>query len=200
MERNEDTTMNRPRLLAALLLAACVAASPLLAFGQSASPPSADDAALRRQIANQYAQISAAFRRKDARGMMVFATPDFTVRTPDGRVLSRAQAQQNVQQNVDTIRTVQRDQYTIDRMDVRGDGATAVCHVTERSVVAFNDTRGEFGPVGKSHALDVTTRYRDTWINTGPESWRMKRSEMLSTRILLDGRPYRPSRTRPKRP
>jgi len=193
--------MTRPRFFAALLPALLAAhlAAPEIVFGQSPSSPAAANP-VRAQITAGYDQISAAFRRKDAPGMMALATSDFSVRTPDGRVLSRAQAQQNVQQNVDTIRTVRSDRYTLDRMDVRGDGATAVCHVTERSVAQFNDTRGEFGPVGKSHALDVTTRYRDTWINTGPESWRMKRSEMLSTRILLDGRPYRPSRTRPKKP
>ena len=196
--------MNRPRLLAALLLAACLAAAPLLAFGQSASPPSADDAALRRQIADQYAQISVAFRRKDASGMMVFAAPNFQAKVPDGRTLNRKEAQQNLQQNVDALRTIRENRYTLDKLTRRG-AATVVCHVTEHFNVVFNDTRGEFGALGKSHNIVGKTTYRDVWTaptaptGDAPASWQMTRSEMTSTQIRLDGRRYRPSRTRPKR-
>lgn len=194
-------TVRAVTLLLGVWLSPIVVVPP--AAGQNASAASATDAAasIRAGIEAGYARISEAFRRKDAPGVLALATPDFRVRIPGGRVLSRAQAQQNVQQNVDTIRSVQSDQYTIQKIAVRA--TSAVCDVTERSRVTFNDTRGEFGPIGKSHALAVTTIYRDTWVRSpdssgGDATWRIKRSEMLSTRLLLDGRPYRPSRTRPR--
>ncbi len=187
------------------LLAACLAGSGIT-FGQSAPPPPADEAALRAQIVDRYAQISAAFRRKDAPGMMAFAAPNFQAKVPGGRTLNRAEAQQNLQQNVDALRTVRENRYTLDKLTRHGGPANVVCNVTEHFNVVFNDSRGEFGALGKSHALAGTTTYRDTWKKTnaapnaeGMASWQMVRSEMLSTQIRLDGRPYRPSRTRPKR-
>lgn len=187
-------TLPRCRLFA-LLLPTLLAAA---AFGQSVSR-SADGTA-RQQIAERYARISAAFRRKDAPGMMVFAAPNFQAKVPGGRTLNRTEAQQNLQQNVDALRTIRENRYTLNKI-VRSGEANVVCHVTEHFNVVFNDTRGEFGALGKSHILAGTTTYRDTWTNGGndPASWQMTRSEMLSTQIRLDGRPYHPSRTRPKR-
>jgi len=187
---------------AGLLLALAAGLTPAttaraLAGQDARGAPTEAAAAARTQIEAAYAKISAAFRRKDVTGVMAFATADFQAKVGPNRTLNRAQAQQNLQQNVDTIRSVREDRYTLGRLVLNG--PRAVANVTERFTVEFNDTRGEFGAVGKSHRLAGTTRYRDTWTNGSGGEWRMKRSEILSTRLLLDGRPYRPSRTRPKR-
>lgn len=155
----------------------------------------ADDPAARREIEAAYARISASFKRQDAAGMMAFATGDFKVRTPGGRVLNRQQAQDNVQLNLDTIRSVTENRYTLGKLTWKGNDA--IVPVTERFAVTYKDTRGEFGAVGKLHKVAGTTTYRDVWTKQGG-TWKLRLSEMRAIRLTIDGRPYRPRRTRPQ--
>jgi len=150
-------------LLLPVLIAVCGLSGVRPAAGQNA--PRLTDATIRQQIADRYAQISAAFRRKDAPGMMAFAAPDFQAKVPGGRTLNRAEAQQNLQQNVDALRTIRENRYTLNKLTRRG-ATDVICHVTEHFNVVFNDTRGEFGALGKSHTLTGTTTYRDSRGNT----------------------------------
>jgi ketosteroid isomerase-like protein len=154
-------------------------------------------AAARREIEAGYNQISAAFKREDADAMLALTTPDFQVKTPNGRTLNRAAALQNLQSNFDTIHAIRDDRYRIQKVALKG--ASAVVLVTERSAVAFMDSRGEFGAVGKTHEVVSTTDYRDTWVKQTDGGWRQRRSEIRDVRVTLDGRAYRPTTTRPRR-
>ena len=175
-------------------LAAMLALTAITAAGVRAEDP----AAVRREIEAGYARISAAFKRQDAAAMLALATPDFQVRTPTGRTLNREAARQNLQNNLDTIRAIRENRYHVHKVTVQSNGA--VVHVTERYAVSFLDSRGEFGAVGKTHEVAGTTTYRDTWVKQdGGGAWRLRRSEILGMKLTLDGRPYRPTTTRPRK-
>lgn len=154
-------------------------------------------AAARREIEASYNQISAAFKQKDAQAIFALTTPDFQVKTPNGRTLNRAAALQNLQSNFDTIHAIRDDRYRVQKVTLKG--ATAVVLVTERSAVTFMDSRGEFGAVGKTHEVVSTTDYRDTWVKQAEGGWRQRRSEIRDVRVTLDGKAYRPTTTRPRR-
>lgn len=172
-------------------------AAALMALDAGGARAQDATAAARREIEAGYAAMSAAFKREDAEGVLAPATSNFEVRAPGGRTLSREAARQNLQNNFDTIRTVRENRYNIQKVTLRS--GSAVVLVNERSAVVFMDSRGEFGAVGKTHDVVSATDYRDTWVKEQDGAWRLRRSEILATRLTLNGKPYRPTTTRPRR-
>lgn len=153
-----------------------------------------DLAAARRQIEAGYARISQAFHQKDATGMMAPATADFRAIDLAGKTLPRADAQERLRQNFDTIRAVKGNRYIVDKITPRG--KELVVNVSEKFAVVFRDSRGDWGPLGVVHTLSGTTTYRDVWGESSGGQWQMKQSRMVSSKVLVDGRPYRPAAAR----
>jgi ketosteroid isomerase-like protein len=190
-------------VVAAATVVAAVLAGPRAAVaakerGEAPAAAATSPSSVRSQIEAAYARISGAFHREDVQAIMSETTSDFSA-LARGQTLDRAAAQATLQQNFDTITSVQADRYTINRVTMRGPTVADV-DVTERSLVTFMDSRGEFGALGKTHKIAARTVYRDTWVQQPDGAWKMKRSQMRSTSITIDGRRYRPTRARPIQP
>ena len=74
---------------------------------------------------------------------------------------------------------------TVERLLVRGDTAEAL--VTTRSSWFFTDAAGTYGEAGKERHRASHDRRLDTWVQS-EGAWRLRRSDLLSTELSIDGR------------
>lgn len=147
------------------------AVATALILALATGPGRAEDAAVRGQIEAQMARFQKAFRNKELAAMRSITTPDFTMKSPDGTVSSRKEAESVIAAEMKSIRSIKEWTLKIERLTVKGNVATAI--VSERMVAQVAN------PLGKDRLSVANARMRETWIKTSA-GWRYKRAEALS--------------------
>lgn len=116
--------------------------------------------------------------------MRAWASAGFAVPTVDRDSYARnAEAFRN-RTNPPQLRD-RKYEVTLDRILVRGD--TAEVLVTTRASWYFTDAAGTFGEAGKEHRRSSHDRRIDLWVQ-GSGEWRLRRAELISTEVAIDGR------------
>ncbi len=182
---NSIVTGRLSNLALALLLAALVAMAEF-GLGQQVANTRDQDAA-RAAIMQLHARHDDALSRGDtqewARWYRDHTTPDYREKQWRGKVSSRAQvieamewvaAQPGIMAGIHLAASTR-----LDRLSLQGE--QAVADVTEWSrVVQRHPTK---------HTVSGTDSRRETWVKVGTE-WKMRRSEELSHRTVIDGVDY----------
>ena len=138
----------------------------------------ADDKAIRKNIASNYASISQAFKKSNIAVMTAFMTSDFRAARPDGQSLDRDQVEADFKQQRASFTSVDWHR-KIEKLSV--EGAEAVVTVSGSLVGTTSDGQG------KHHKLLLVSTSRDTWVDTGI-GWKIKASEVLVFHMTIDGK------------
>ena len=143
-----------------------------------------DDKAVREELTRDYAKVSAAFKAKDMKTINDFMTPDFVLKQQNGTTKTRAEV------NVDFMRQMMALESgdwkrSITKLTVTGDKATVLVDGNFDGVMKNPQKPDE------KHRFTQDAKGRDTWVKT-PAGWRIKGSEVLSMKMLMDGKPFNP--------
>ena len=134
----------------------------------------------RERLGRAYEQAGEAYRKKDAAALMKLVTDDFSQRMPDGQVIRLDQVEPFLRDWFATADAV--TDYEVRIGDLTLTGAEAVAMITENVTTRFA------GPDGALHERTQANTARATWTHT-PGGWRIRRSEYLDGRMLVDGAP-----------
>ncbi len=140
----------------------------------------AEDAAVKKAIAGQYAKITQGYKTKTLKTILEVTTSDFTIKTQTGQIVTRQQLEAAFSQQMSFLQKVTESSFKINKLTVKGSEATLEVKSTLSGIVA------DLQQKGKTHALDSVTDYRDVWITAGGV-WKRKRSEILKTTLKVDG-------------
>jgi ketosteroid isomerase-like protein len=132
----------------------------------------ADNDAVRKQIEAQIARFQAAFRKKDIAAMRNITTPDFTLKSRDGTVSTRREANAALVVEMKSIKSIKSWTIKIEKLTVKGNVATAI--VSERMVASVADR------YLKERETLNTGRMKETWVKTAA-GWSYKRAEQIAS-------------------
>lgn len=132
----------------------------------------ADDATVRKQIKAQMARFQDAFRRKDLAALRAIATPDFTMKSKNGVVSSRREAEAAMAADMKAIIEITSWTLKINAIKVKGDVANLV--VDERMTAKLAS-----GLSGRRVSVS-RLRMKETWVKM-PNGWRYKKAEALES-------------------
>lgn len=141
----------------------------------------ADDAATKKAIDKQYSKIAQAVRNKKLKSLDTVFTPDYTVKTPEGQVITYQQLQANLGLRLSFLQKITDASAKISKLSVKGKEAVADVTQSFSGVIADPQTQG------KVHKIVSSSRYKDTWIKSG-DTWQCKRGEIVSTSMSMDGK------------
>ena len=133
-----------------------------------------DHDALARLLEGYYAEVGAAFRRKDIEGIARFLTADFVAYERGGTKVARAETLAGFARMLETLRDITWER-KVRSLVVVGDRATATVH----GVFEATST----GPDGKPapFAFDITAE--DVWVRSG-ETWKTQCARSLGRHEL----------------
>jgi ketosteroid isomerase-like protein len=137
---------------------------------------------LRMALEARYAALHQAYRTKDVSAILRVMAPDFAWMGSDHRMMDRQDTEEALRDWMKRQGTVRGIATRIDKLNPSATGATAT--VTTTILTTVVDQRG-----GK-HSLINTQTNRDTWVKL-VSAWRMRRSETLSAKAMMDGKPVR---------
>jgi ketosteroid isomerase-like protein len=121
-----------------------------------------------------------AMQDRDAKTIISYETDDFTMKTSDGKTLSRDQANTVLEQSLAIFKTVSKIDEQI--TDLKVENGTATLTVTEKmTATTIAD------PQGKEHVIEGNTKSKDIWVKKG-DKWMIKSSEMLEDTTTIDGK------------
>ena len=136
--------------------------------------------AAQQEIQAQYTRSGKAYKNKDVTTLMQMVTPDFTQRMPDGQMIYKEQVETALAQWFETILAVTDYLVVIDDLTLLGQDVVAL--VSENVSTNFLD------PTGKKHQALQANTSRVTWTLTRT-GWRIRQTEYLTGRMLIDGLP-----------
>src|SRR4051812_31376165 len=84
----------------------------------------ADDAATQKDLQAQYDRAAKAYRAEKLADLMALFTADYTSKGVDGKVMNRAEAEENFKQQFAAVKSVKEMIFKIDKLAVDGDQAT----------------------------------------------------------------------------
>jgi hypothetical protein len=163
-----------------------VNAVALIALALAGTPPAAraDDRAVRRELEAIYAKYVRAAKQKEKAPVKQFiqryTVADFQQKMPGGRTLNRAEVTAMLTEGPGAAAQIVDEQLNIRRLTVKGN--EAIVTYADRSTAVAAD------PQGNSHKIVATSTSRDTWVKT-PAGWKMRLSEVLEAKTLMDGKP-----------
>lgn len=162
-----------------VLLAAIIVNSTLVA------PALADD---KGDIYGAYKKLESAFKARSVDAVMALCTDDFTMVTP-GQVLATEEVKKTLKQSFSMMKKSPDFRMTVDKLALKAKSAEAkTIGVMKVDIV---DPEGVYGSKGAKHATNYTIVSRDSWVKTA-KGWRMKETETVSEKMLIDGKPYSP--------
>ena len=130
-----------------------------------------------------YKMYGKATQDKDAKTIISYETDDFTMKTSDGKTLTRDQANAMLEQSLAIFKTISKIDEQITDIKVENDTATLM--VTEKmTATTIAD------PQGKEHVMDGATKSKDIWVKKG-DKWMIKSSEILEDTTTIDGKPVK---------
>lgn len=166
--------MRFPRLALPTLAVACLATAAVQAAGGG------DDPVVRKELAANYAKVSAAYKQKKLGDIEAMMAPDFIGvdrdgrGAPKGKVLSDIKGQMMGMQDINWRRT-------ITHLTVGGGGSTATTTVDGHMTALGKDQRG------KLHKLELTATSEDQWIKIA-HGWKLHHSKVLKSQMKIDGK------------
>jgi ketosteroid isomerase-like protein len=161
--RQQESQMHKLKALSLALVASMLAPAT----------SRADDAAVRKQIESQMARFQQAFRKKDIAALRAITTSDFTMKTMDGAVSSRREAEAAMVTEMNAISSITKWTLKINKITVKGNVATLI--VTEEMTATVSG-----GAAGSREKVSYV-KMRETWVKTR-DGWRYKRAEALEAK------------------
>ena len=131
------------------------------------------------ELKTWYQQNMAAYERFDAAGIMALRAGNFYSVTPDGRTQDRAAMEQYIAGFLNGIRKWNKQEFTLDSLDVRGDTAIAIVsqHADRMALRADNNV----------HHVETWVVQRESWVRSGGH-WLLWRVDQLrNQKRLVDG-------------
>jgi ketosteroid isomerase-like protein len=150
------------------------------------SPVRADD---KREIEEGYKKLVAAFKARSVDALKAVTTDDFTMKMP-GQVLSTEETMKQIRQSFGMMSESPKFTMTIDKIAMKAKSAEV--HSTGNMTVDIVDASGAYGKKGAKHSTVYIETSKDIWVKTG-KGWKMKVTESLSEKMMLDGKPFNPS-------
>lgn len=141
----------------------------------------ADDAATRKEIEKQYARISAALKTKSLKSLDKVTTPDYTLKSPKGQVVTWQQMQTQMGLYLSFLQKVTEASSKVSKLAVKGKEAKVEVKQSFSGVIADPQTEG------KVHKVTSATQYKDTWIKSNG-TWLLKHSDIVATSNAMDGK------------
>jgi hypothetical protein len=170
-------TGRRPLLSVLALIALVLAGTP---------PPGAraDDRTVRRDLDAIYAKYVQAAKQKEKTALKQFiqqyTVADFQQKVPGGRTLNRAQVTAMLTEGPAADTRIVDEQLKIHQRAVKGNVAVVTYNDQTTAIVADQQ--------GTSHKIVSTSTSRDTWVKK-PAGWKMRLSEVLQAKTMMDGKP-----------
>lgn len=173
----------RTRNLAALATGVALVAASLVSAR-------ADEASVRKEMKADFDKAVKAFRAKDIKGFMAMIADDFHGKGMDGKPMTKASMEAEMKQHMAETKTLDTADLTIDK--IKTDGKTATTDSTLVLKMHVVDSKGEMGPKGKEHVMDMVEKSHETWVK-GKGGWLEKTSEPLpGGKMMMDGKPFMP--------
>ena len=160
-----------------LLFAALLSAPPL---GPKAPGQGADEKAIKAV----HSKLLAAFKAKNADVIKSLFAKSFT-ETANGMTFNRDQAVAQMTQGSASAKV----DWTISELKVSGNKAAYTSNY--KFETASVDNAGMLGPKGKSHTMSGTGVQRIQMVKQGGK-WLYNRLEVVSAKMMMDGKPFNP--------
>ena len=158
------------------------AAAGLLLVGgglpSSARADATSDA--RRALQTLYDKTNVAAAKKDLNGVLAYMAPDFVATGEKGEKRTVADLRAQLSQIFPLLQSW-RGGSRIQQVTIKGNAATVLVKENVRMVMVNPQTR-------QKAVLDSMGTSRDVWVKQG-SGWRMKQSQTLSSKALLNGKP-----------
>jgi hypothetical protein len=131
----------------------------------------ADGAAVRKEMQREFDKAVAAWKKKDVKGFMSMFSPDFKGVGMDGQPVDYKGIQAQIARTIKSTKSIDSATLSIDKLATKGNQATM--DVTMKMTMVVADPRGEMGPKGGTHKLDLVERSHEVWEKTGGQ-WKQK--------------------------
>src|SRR5207249_4580422 len=138
----------------------------------------------KREIQAVYNKLTTAMKKGDIKGMMSVTTPDFTMKE-HGQVSNAAQVQQQMQAMIAGGMKMKKVVMKVQSVSVNGDTDTATSNDIMDSMMKMPD--------GKMHRMQSEGKSKGILVKT-PQGWKFKYAEMISSKDLMDGKPFDPTK------
>ncbi len=135
--------------------------------------------AVSKALARRYADVTRAFQHRDSKAYDSILAPDYFLKVPGGRVMTREMVEADFVSQMNAARGVTWRR-RIEKLAVSGDEAVATVRGHFRATIAT--------PRGQPHKQELDALTRDTWAKTNG-TWKLKTSELLEMHTTLDGKP-----------
>lgn len=137
----------------------------------------ADNTAARTALQKRYDQWSAAYLKNDVATLLRILSPDFSLKTGSGRVLTRPQYEVILRKRKPGTSLVTAYATRVKRLELSRDGNTAMAYTTETTTEKSPPV-----PDGKKAAPVIHIHdYRDGWVRRNGQ-WLLRSSETLEER------------------
>ena len=168
--------------------------------GRKAVGEAVEKRIVRQQIEAAHADYSRGILENDPVQVLEFyrkwTSPDFEERdNPVGNVTTR-EAMLSLMEQVVALKTMGNGRVPLEAAtDIEafevGGGAVAqetraIAVMSHRYVSREADSQGWFGPKDQEHEITVTSRWRETWVQTDA-GWRLQTNAMLGSQTFVDG-------------
>src|SRR5258708_33454068 len=135
---------------------------------------------IRADLTTVYGQMHKFLEKKDLKGFMSNFSDSAVVKWSDGLASSRKEIASVTEAGMKETKKLVKSSYVVDY--VRGAGPTYEMKVSGRTI------RMVSGPDAKPHELQSTSSRIITWIKESGV-WKVKRTEILKQKFILDGKP-----------
>jgi ketosteroid isomerase-like protein len=174
-------TVNVPGFV---LLAAVFVLCGLAALAQDAAENSSrdDERQARQEVEAALAARNEALNRQDTKRVRAFLAPDFTVKLPNGKVVTREEAEKAYVEKPATPARQIEQTYSVEKFKLKGGAAVAEVSFTNTTRLRLKD--------GSDYEARSRTRHRETWVKT-PDGWKLRMIDGLSVgehRATLNGK------------
>ena len=137
------------------------------------------NAKIRAEMVDNYLLMREAWKLRDADRMISFESPDFTSLSDDGTLLGKAAADAVWRDCMNMIQKVHTVRVEIKKLTVEPNRVVILNNLYLDVNILDPDT--------KLHRMDSTVQSRDIWV-VYDRVWMLKRTEMLSAKVLIDGK------------
>jgi ketosteroid isomerase-like protein len=146
-----------------------------------ASPSSAQETDVRKELEALYAKRDAALKAKDVAYITSLETDDFTKKSKDGKTVDRKQADADMDMINTIIKEVTTFKTTVD--DVKqGENGEVTVLISDKGALIM------IGEGNKEQKLEGSGKGRDVWVKTD-QGWKIKSHEELESTTTVDGKP-----------
>lgn len=136
---------------------------------------------LKKEFDTLYAKLDKALLSKDSKTILAYQTKDYTSKSKKGEVMNAKQSAENMEMAFSLFQKINSSVSKVEKVEA-GEEHEAVVIVSQ----SFSGTIN--GPDNQPHEMNITAKSREIWVHEG-DSWKIKYSEELEQKTLLDGKP-----------